>query len=376
MNSLPKLTPPKLEATKRDDAKDLIKYIAFKKQMKVFLQNYDLLKIVEGKEIVSKPNFDAPTKSEIRSAKLAKATRPKRYKNILRRKAKYELYMKFIERKNNAMAILSGSLSPEATVEFLKDENDNDVTGPYELFQNIDSYFLYNTEIIVQNLKSEIARMKIAKSETMEELGNKMKLIYYYLYALGRPVDDETKKSVFATAILHDNHSNSEQRNIIINIISTQEYTKMTFEKMILTVKGLEQYLKAPVFEIEAPPEIQAETKVKPALSEAKVELPADTYNTENRNQTDSANIARYQKKFKSRHSYQRKESSNDRTDVKFKWYGTCFRCGGRGHREDDCPSEIDNSEKRNSTKRNKRSRDDEDADDYAEMAEDLDGSF
>ena len=67
------------------------------------------------------------------------------------------------------MDIQASLLNDEAATESLRDENNEDVMEPSELFKNID--LLYNTEVIIQNLKNEVKDMKVEKGMSMDALG-------------------------------------------------------------------------------------------------------------------------------------------------------------------------------------------------------------
>ena len=89
------------------------------------------------------------------------------------------------------MAVLGSSLNNDGTVEFIKDEDDNDIQDPAMLLSNMDNYFLENSEIVIQNLRNVVKNMNLKKNFTIDDLGNDMKKVYRYLKASGRSEEEE-----------------------------------------------------------------------------------------------------------------------------------------------------------------------------------------
>jgi Zinc knuckle len=368
----PKLVRPELNAISRDTATDVVKYVAYKKKMFIYLRILKLLNIVTGKEKMDPPEFERPTLAEIRDARENRDKFPNRYRKLLRKLRYFEEYEVYTEKRDIAMGILASSLNDEAAIEFLRDENDEDVMEPSELFKNIDDYFLYNTEVIIQNLKNEVKDMKLEKGMSMEALGKKMKVVYYYLHVLGKGEEPDAKKTNLANSILRDPQVDAPRKSLIMQILSADYYDELSFDQMINKIKHIEQYTTKNVASVsKVMKEEEQKTVPVPPLRDAEV---SDYERARARDEpVAAANSAESYPKLKS---------------MKFK--GRCNKCGGAGHVSTDCPSitveesrysrksrgkdaSYDRGEKKQSHKKlksdkNKSSRrdDDEDTDDCA----------
>ena len=320
--SKPKLAAPRLEAISRDTASDVVKYIAYKKKMIIYLKIMNLLEIVLGNEYMDSPDYDMPTRSEIERVYANRERHPVRFKKLIKRVNYLKEYKSFLERKNIAMGILSSSLNDEASIEFLRDDNDEDVIDPHQLFSNIDDYFLYNTEIIIQNLKNEVKDMKLVKGMSMEALGKQMKFVYYHLHVLGKGEDNDSKKTSLANAILRDPAADGTKKTVILQIIGSDNYSLLTFDEMINKIKNMEQFMINNV--VDSVKVKKIEESRSDLIKSKQNDQTADTDERMQSERLDSAHAAK---------SY----GDNRMKNMRFK--GTCNKCGGVGHKEADCSS-------------------------------------
>ena len=290
--------------------------------MFIYLRFLKLLNIVTGKERMELPDFERPTRRELREAYEDSEQRPNRYNNLLKRARHYKLYDKYIEKRDVTMGILASSLNDEAAIEFLRDENDDDVMDPHELFTNIDDYFLYNTEIIIQNLKNEVKDMKLEKGKSMEALGKEMKVVYYYLHVLGKGEDSEAKKTNLANSILRDPSVDSTKKSVIMQIISADYYSELSFDHMINKIKNIEQYTTKKVVSAVKRAEEVTPTSAAPSKVDAEV--------------------SEYER---SRARSEQLEAANAVQVHKMRFKGLCHKCGGAGHVSTECPSKFEREE-------------------------------
>ena len=289
--------------------------------MFIYLRILKLLNIVTGKEHMDPPEFERPTLAEIRDARANREQYPNRYKNLLRKARCYEEYEVYTEKRDISMGILASSLNDEAAIEFLRDEND--VMEPSELFKNIDDYFLYNTEVIIQNLKNEVKDMKLEKGMSMEALGKQMKVVYYYLHVLGKGEDPDAKKTNLANSILRDPQVDAPRKSLIMQILSADYYDEMSFDQMINKIKHIEQYTMKNVASVS---KVAREEEQKTATESRATSVTAEVSDYERTRARDEPAAA-----ANSAESYHKPKN------MKFK--GRCNKCGGVGHVATDCPS-------------------------------------
>jgi hypothetical protein len=335
---------PKLEAVTRENAEDIMKYLAYRKQMIIYMRRQGMLEYVEGTVKPPKiPKGKKPSKKKLEDALRAlsidrSAALKEKYVKLVKLERSYQAYEEYMHIRNSTMAVLGLSLNNDATIEFIKDEDDNDIQDPALLLKNMDNYFLENSEIVIQNLRSDVNNLKLKKNFSVDDVGNEMKKIYRYLKALGRPEDEESKKFNLSSTIMNFKYSTAEQKQCVLNVVGRGDaYSIMNFDGMIQALKSLERIFKTDM------------NIVSPNIN--KVEK------NENDNVNDQSNdtMAFYASVRKrgcinsngSRDSGSKKKKVERDSVVKnFKFSGKCFCCGGYGHKSENCPSEECDNEK------------------------------
>ena len=345
----PKIQIPKLEAISRDNAEDILKYLAFRKQMVIYLRKHGILEFAEGTAKSHKqPNEKKPTEAKISHALRLLAENQRNvilknnYKNLIKLKRSHERYDKYMSGRNSTMAVLGLSLNNEGTLEFIKDENDNDIDDPAVLLRNMDNYFLENSEIVIQNLRNEVKNMKLKKDYSVEDVGNDMKKIYRYLKALGRPEDEESKKFNLSTTIVNFKHTTAEQKQCVLNVVGRGDaYTEMNLDGMIQALKSLERIFKSD----------QSVNIVSPVLNKNESVI----------NNNENGNEMTFYANTRKRGRFNKNDKNSNASKKNFKFNGKCFCCGGFGHKTDNCPSEECDKDSNNNGRANssdKRPRD------------------
>ena len=284
--------------------------------MFIYLRILKLPNIVTGKERTELPDFERPTRRELREPYEDSEQRPNRHNNLSKRAR----YYKYVER-DVTMGILASSLNDEAAIEFLHDENDDDVMDPHELFTNIDDFFLYYTEIIIQNLKNEVKDMKLEKGKSRGS-GKEMKVVYYYLHVLGKDEDSEAKNTSLANSILRDPSVSSAKKSVIMQIISADYYGELSFDHMINKIKNIEQYTTKNV--VSAVKRVEEVTPACAVPSKIDAEVSDYEWSRARSEQLEAANAVEMQR---------------------MRFQGVRHKCGGAGHVASECPSKLKRDE-------------------------------
>jgi hypothetical protein len=142
------------------------KYIAYRKQMVIYLRRHGLLGYAEGIEKpVPSPEKKKPSTGIVKralndlKADQTNVVFKETYVELIKLTRQHKRYEKYVYGRDSTMAVLGSSLNNDGTVEFIKNEDDNDIM----LLSNMDSYILESSEIVFQNLRNDVENMNYKK---------------------------------------------------------------------------------------------------------------------------------------------------------------------------------------------------------------------